>query len=78
MSGLAKIATASLLLAVICFVGKWLFMGNFIHENYLYRILTFSCVCGFGGIVYLGTAWFLRTLELEMVRQKFLKRRAAK
>ncbi len=74
-SGLARILPAGLALGLVCWGAKTLFLQDYLSWNFFGRILSLGAVCACGGIVYLITAFLLKTPELDTLRAKFLKRR---
>ncbi len=73
-SGLIRILPAGLVLCLICWGAKALFLQDYLSWNFFGRALSLGAVCACGGIAYLITAFLLKTPELDALRAKLLKR----
>ncbi len=74
ISGLVKIVPAAIAMALVCWGAKVFLFQDFLNWSFMARVMSLGLVCACAGIVYLATAFILKTPELDAFRAKFLKR----
>ncbi|MEG2810486.1 MAG: murein biosynthesis integral membrane protein MurJ [Akkermansia sp.] len=74
VSGLSRIIGAGIVLAGLCWTIKTYLMDGFLSWNYLDRISLMAGTGIAGIILYLGIAWLLHAPELDVLRERFIKK----